>query len=484
MKKDGIASADAAELRRRAEARLRAGRKKGASGRTEEDMQRLVHELQVHQIELEMQNEELRRSRAEVEAWLERYTELYDFAPVGYLTLGRDGAIRQVNLAGASLLGVERGRLSGRRLGVFVAEPKRSGFNLFLEKVFARRAQAVCEVALLREGQGPLNVHLTGMASPDRQECRVLLADITERKQAEAQVKYLASFPMLNPRPIVEVDVAGHMQFCNPVAEQMFPDLCQRGAGHPWLADWKAVLRTLREGGEKSIVREVHFDEKWYHQTIHFVDDAKCVRIYGADITARKKVEQALLNAYAEVEARVVERTAALAKSNMDLEQEMMIRKKAEKALLNKTMKIKDQAVRLKEGNAALRVLLKQRDADKLELEEKVLLNVNQLIIPYLDKLKRRKLDAKQKAYAEILKSNLNEIVSPLARSLSSKLLRLSPTELEVANLVHQGKTTKQIAETMNLAASTIDFHRNNIRAKLDVKNKKIGLQTYLSSVK
>ena len=147
-------------------------------------------------------------------------------------------------------------------------------------------------------------------------------------------------------------------------------------------------------------------------------------------------------------------------------------------------MELKDQTVRLKEANAALKVLLRQRDADKIELEEKVLLNVNQLIMPYLGKLKRRKLDAKQRAYAEILESNLNEIVSPLARNLSSKLLRLSPTELEVANLVHQGKTTKQIAETMNLAESTIDFHRNNIRAKLGVKNKKISLQTYLSSQK
>ena len=89
--KDNNTSADAAELRRRAEARLRADRKKGAPSRTERDVQRLVQELQVHQIELEMQNEELRGSRAEVEAGLERFTDLYDFAPVGYMTLGRDG---------------------------------------------------------------------------------------------------------------------------------------------------------------------------------------------------------------------------------------------------------------------------------------------------------------------------------------------------------------------------------------------------------
>ena len=147
-------------------------------------------------------------------------------------------------------------------------------------------------------------------------------------------------------------------------------------------------------------------------------------------------------------------------------------------------MELKEQAVQIKEANAALKALLKQRDQDKIELEEKVLVNVNQLIIPYLGKIKRRKLDAKQKAYLGVLESNLNEIVSPFTRSLSSKFLRLSPTELEVSNLVQQGKNTKEIAEIMDLAESTIDFHRNNIREKLGVKNKKISLKTYLSTIK
>jgi DNA-binding CsgD family transcriptional regulator len=92
--------------------------------------------------------------------------------------------------------------------------------------------------------------------------------------------------------------------------------------------------------------------------------------------------------------------------------------------------------------------------------------------------------DALQKAYVDILESNLNEIVSPFARSLSNKFLRLSPKELEVSNLIQQGKNTKNIAEIMNLAESTIDFHRNNIREKLGVKNKKISLKTYLSSLR
>jgi formate hydrogenlyase transcriptional activator len=92
----------------------------------------------------------------------------------------------------------------------------------------------------------------------------------------------------------------------------MFPDLCQRGLAPPWLADWESALRTLREGGSKPVVREVHFDEKWYHQTMHLVKEGERVHIYGADITARKKVEAALQKAHHGLERQVEERTVEL----------------------------------------------------------------------------------------------------------------------------------------------------------------------------
>jgi PAS domain S-box-containing protein len=186
MKKARNTSADAAELRRRAIDRLRAAATKGTPAQTEPEAQRLVHELQVHQIELEMQSEELWQSRAEAEAGLEHYTELYDFAPVGYLTLGRDGAISKVNLAGADLLGVEPARIVGRSFGVFVDQPDRSGFRVFLEKVFASQAKEVCEVALLKDRQGPLNVRIMATGSQDGQECRLMMVDITERRQTDS----------------------------------------------------------------------------------------------------------------------------------------------------------------------------------------------------------------------------------------------------------------------------------------------------------
>ena len=104
-------------------------------------MQRLVQELQIHQIELELQNEQLEQARAETEAALERYTDLYEFAPLGYFTLDRDGTIRQANLTGSRLLGVDRSRLVNRRFGLFVAENSRSAFRAFTERVFATQSR-------------------------------------------------------------------------------------------------------------------------------------------------------------------------------------------------------------------------------------------------------------------------------------------------------------------------------------------------------
>ncbi len=183
MKKERHQPADAA-LRRRAEERLKA---REHTPQSDADTARLLHELEVHQIELEMQNEELKAARTEVEAGLALYSDLYDFAPTSYLTLDREGVIRLVNLTGARLLGVVRSRLVKWRFCLFVTEGDRRIFNDFLQKVFASRAKETCEVALAPEGSPPRVVRIEGIVSEDGQECRAAAVDITELRQAEGQ---------------------------------------------------------------------------------------------------------------------------------------------------------------------------------------------------------------------------------------------------------------------------------------------------------
>jgi PAS domain S-box-containing protein len=175
----------ATELRRHAEERLRAKSAGLQPPRTVEEMQRLVHELEVHQIELEVQNGELRQARDEMEKALERYADLYDFAPVGYFTLDRNGTIGAVNLAGATLLGIERSLLIGRRFGQFAADGASPHFTTFLDQVFASRGKESCEAKLATGGNSPLFVLMEAVAFALGGECRVAVIDITGRRQAE-----------------------------------------------------------------------------------------------------------------------------------------------------------------------------------------------------------------------------------------------------------------------------------------------------------
>lgn len=155
-------------------------------------------------------------------------------------------------------------------------------------------------------------------------------------------------------------------------------------------------------------------------------------------------------------------------------------RKQVEEALRQREAALEIRTNELEEVNTALRVLLKKREQDKTELEEEVLLNVKELIMPYIQKLKRSRMAAKQISYLRILESNLNDITAPFLHNLSSKYLNLTPKEIWVAGLVKEGKTTKEIAELLISSTEAIEFHRKNLRKKLGLKNKKTNLRTYL----
>jgi PAS domain S-box-containing protein len=157
-------------------------------------------------------------------------------------------------------------------------------------------------------------------------------------------------------------------------------------------------------------------------------------------------------------------------------------RKLTEQALMAKEKELEIKNISLEEMNTALRILLEKRDRDKSELEEKVLMNFQQLILPNLEKLKSSKLDDRQKSFVAILETNLSDIISPFSRELSSKYLGLTPAEIEVANLVRLGQTTKEIASLLSLSSETIECHRKNIRKKIGIKNKKANLRTHLLS--
>ena len=183
-------------------------------------------------------------------------------------------------------------------------------------------------------------------------------------------------------------------------------------------------------------------------QVVDRDEHGQALRIIGThtDITRLKTVEAELGKARVELEERVRERTAEL-----------------------------------NETNIALKVLLQKREEDKATLAEQVLANTARLVKPFLDRLEASRLTEQQQALVDILRANINELTSPFATTFSSTLTRLTPTEIQVANLIKQGKTTKEIAAILHLAPGTISIHRKNIRKKLDLTNQKINLSSILS---
>jgi PAS domain S-box-containing protein len=215
----------AEELRRQAEKRLLKSKQDITTPVTPEEAYRLIQELEIHQIELEMQNEELQQARSELEKFLIKYTDLYDFAPIGYFTLNQNGIILGVNLTGTRMLIMERSRIVNQRLDNFILDSYRPAFSAFLKKVFQNRTQENIEVVLQIEGGKELYVHMEAMASGDNRECRVALVDITaqkksEQKLQESEVKYRSLYETMS-QGVLYQEPDGKIISANPAAERI-----------------------------------------------------------------------------------------------------------------------------------------------------------------------------------------------------------------------------------------------------------------------
>lgn len=171
------------------------------------------------------------------------------------------------------------------------------------------------------------------------------------------------------------------------------------------------------------------------------------------NITARKRAEEELERYRKHLEDMVVERTAELEGKNITLQ----------------------------ELNTTLKVLLKQREDDKKDLEERFVMNVQSLVLPYVERMKKGPLDIVQRPYLDIIEAHLHEIATPLLKNL--RQFNLTPKEIKVAALVRQGRATKGIAEILGISTGSIDIHRKNVRKKLGLSNTKVNLQSYLESL-
>lgn len=199
-------------VRKRAEERFRESRFNVPNA--PEDKDRLVEELKVHLIVMEMQHDELAQSYAEADLLRDRYADIYDFSPVAYVTVDAQGRIRQINLAGAILLGTKRSRIHRRRFAESVGDNSRAAFQRFLEAVLGGHSRCQCEIELSATAQRPAaTVAIDAIADEDGRECRMVLVDVTTQRRSERALiereRYLRTLIDSMPDLLLVLDEAG-----------------------------------------------------------------------------------------------------------------------------------------------------------------------------------------------------------------------------------------------------------------------------------
>ena len=286
----------------------------------------------------------------------------------------------------------------------------------------------------------------------------ILLAieDITERKRledllTESEERYRRLFETADDGILLLEKREGNITHTNPAVTAMLGYSKEECIGNKLqdigflhdMDDFKKIMQELDKNGI------IYYDDvlvqtkagQTFYADIYMVDRARLVQCNIRDITERKQAEEAL--------------------------------RKSERELKSKTEN-------LEEVNAALNVLLKRVEEGRIELEEKILSNIRELVLPYIDRLKKTQLSDHQASYLMAVETNLDNIASSFLYHLKMRYLNLTHKEVQVASLVNEGKSGKEIAELLNIAIKTVVFHRNSLRKKLGLKNQKANLRAHL----
>ncbi len=318
MEKDNFnSSLDPGDLRRRAEERLKKSRLLPDSKTSAAELQRMLHELPVHQIELEMQYEQLQHAYDEIQVLLQRYENLYDFAPVGYLTLTRDSIILDANQTMERVLSCDRSHLIGARLGSFIAQADLPAFNHMVHKVFQSRTLEHCEVMIESSGgtNKPAPISLTcrldAIISDNPEECRLTLIDISETRRAlealkNQEAQYRCLFDASQEGILILDYQSGKIVDANPHITQLMGFSLEEVVGkelweNGFIMDKELARKAYLELQTKNYIR--YSDLPLQHKSgkiidveflsyVYDVGDKKAIQCNIRDITLQKQIQE------------------------------------------------------------------------------------------------------------------------------------------------------------------------------------------------
>jgi PAS domain S-box-containing protein len=338
-------------LRKQVEEKLAAGNK-SLEDFSPSEMQALIRELYIHQVELEMQNEELRKRQAETERSCKAFQDFWELSPVGYLIVDISGRVTAVNRAGQRLLGRKENALLKERFSMLVIPENQESAHLMFERAAETGIAERQEIGILKP-DGSVNTCLLEVRSlggePGREQIQAILTDITKKKRTEDDLRKSEQekIAILNSlmEHVVYHDREMRILWANKAACESVrmkrEDLLGRHCHEIW-ADRRTPCEDCpvikaRDTGQPQMVEKMTPDERWWHIKGHPVRDKKG-HVTGMteltlDITERKRYEEIIRNAKDELEIEVEKRTAELIKTNEKLKQEIKVRKKAEKEL-------------------------------------------------------------------------------------------------------------------------------------------------------
>jgi PAS domain S-box-containing protein len=255
-----------------------------------------------------------------------------DIAGVILVVLDANQTVSLINKKGCETLGYEEEEIIGRNwFDTFapegIREEVKAGFRKLIDGEIRPVEYLEHPVLTKISGERMIAWHNAVLRNDKGSVVSTLSSgeDITERKKMEKALVRLASFPELNPNPVVEVDLAGEVSYLNPAAKRLFPDLQMTGLQHPWLVGLESLAERFEQQNERFHIRELRIGDTWYQQTIHYVPEGKRLRIYCLDITERKQIEEKLRRSHDELEIRVQERTTELANAYKELKEQSRI---------------------------------------------------------------------------------------------------------------------------------------------------------------
>ena len=288
--------------------------------------------------------------------------------------------------------------------------------------------------------------------------------DITERKEQEIQLKNAKNmlektlFSLREAVFVVGPPERAIIEVCNPAVERIF--------GYP-----KEELM----GEDTSIL---HVDREMFAQFAEISEPAlESKGFFQTEYQMRRKNGEVF---FTENTVTVLYDEDGWRSGVVSVVRDITEQKRTAEALRRSNEELRSQSKSLEDLNAALRVLLRQREEDQREIEESISSNVEKAILPYIQRLKGQKLSSGALRYIEIIEKRLYDLTSPLIPRLDSEYQKLTPKEIQVADLVKEGKTSQEIAEILNVSKKTVDFHRNRLRNKLQIKDRTVNLRSYL----